>query len=268
MDPNEHLQSEIASNDSPDTQRLSDAVGIEPPRLGISHLMVLTACVAVYLGITRGFFRMFAPPGWEQSLGTLQVILQGLHGIGSGAGLAGPILFVTRRRRGWPFPAHPGEYLLVMIGVNTLLGLISTGVTLPMMSRMGSSTAVMWGYAVVTLLCSGINALVFLWAIWRVKFLRWRLCFLVIPLSCFLGLFATIVLARMMGGSLFGVSGVYAGFAAQSLVSFVLIMVLLKDYRDGRRYPWTHWFGAALRVWLDAVALATFLMYLLGGPGL
>ncbi len=124
MDPNEHLQSETAPNDSPDAQPLSDAVGIEPPRLGISHLMVLTACVAVYLGIARGLFGRYAQPDWEQSLGTFQAILWGLHGIGAGAGLAGLILFVARRRRGWPFPVHPGEYLLVMIGVSTLLGLI------------------------------------------------------------------------------------------------------------------------------------------------
>ncbi len=267
MDPNERLQPVIASNDSPDTQRLSDAVGIEPPRLGISHLMVLTACVAVYLAITRGFYGMFAPLDWEQSLGTFQAILWGLYGIGSGAGLAGLILFVTLRRRGWPFPVHPGEYLLVMIGVSTLLSLISTGVIVSMISGKESSTPMMWVFAVETLLCFGINALVFLWVLWRVKFLRWRLCFLVIPLSCFLGLFATIVIARMMGGSLFGVAGAYAGFASQPLVSVVLIMVLLKDYRDGRRYPWTHWFGVVLRLWLDAVALATFLMYLFGGPG-
>ncbi len=226
--------------------------------------MVLTACVAVYLGITRGLFRMFAQPDWEESLGTLQVILQGLRGIGSGAGLAGLILFVARRRRGWSFPVHPGEYLLVIIGVSTLLNLISTGV---MMSRMGSPTPVRWIFAAVTLLGFGINALVFLWAMWRVKFLRWRLCFLVIPLSYLLGLFVTIVTARMMGGSLFGVAGAHVSFAAQPLVSFVLIIVLLKDYRDGRRYPWTHWFGVAIRLWLDAIALITFLAYLLGGPG-
>ena len=63
-------QSPIASTNSSDAEApLSDRP--EPPRLGIFHLMVLTACVAAYAGVNRSH----AIPYRMESVGPRQTAL-------------------------------------------------------------------------------------------------------------------------------------------------------------------------------------------------
>jgi len=47
------------------------------------------------------------------------------HGIGSGAALAGLLLFASRPSRGFRFPQHPGEYLWVLLGFGVAIRLLN-----------------------------------------------------------------------------------------------------------------------------------------------
>ncbi|NQT15672.1 MAG: hypothetical protein HQ582_23145, partial [Planctomycetes bacterium] len=81
----------------------------EPPRLGIVHFLVWTACVALYLGLTQMISDMVLASAADPNLapGTTRDVLAGtFHGIGSGAALAGLLLFASRPSRGFRFPQH------------------------------------------------------------------------------------------------------------------------------------------------------------------
>ena len=231
----------------------------EPPRLGILHLMVLTACVAGHLGLTRARSLMIplmitgqaavGPPGvFEAAAGTV-------HGIGSGAALAGLVLLVARRRRGFSFPVYPGEYLLVLVGFGVLARWANLACVCLIASFRGPAV-VLSSFDAFLLhgLPFVLYASIFLWAVIRVKIPRWRIFLLAIPAGHVLLLF----LVRLSGG-LYRLQ-IWA-LAPPLLVSIVLIVAVLKDHFDGRRYPWTHWFGVTTRLWLDASAIGVSLWY-------
>jgi hypothetical protein len=91
------------------------------PRLGLIHLLMWTACVAVWLGLQRVVGQLFwnsAHPFGDSILKIADTVLTSL---GNGAALGGLLLWVARRRRGLPFPKHPGEYLLVVLGLSEVL---------------------------------------------------------------------------------------------------------------------------------------------------
>lgn len=82
------------------------------PRLGIIHIMLWTACVAVMLTIQGGIYQVIQTP--EASV--LRMLLRGAWAAVLGAGLATLFVFFARRRRGIPFPVHPGHWLLLILG--------------------------------------------------------------------------------------------------------------------------------------------------------
>ena len=52
------------------------------------------------------------------------------------------------------------------------------------------------------------------------------------------------------------------GYVIQGVVplaiSFILMVVVIQDHLEGKRYPWSHWMGVALRLWLYAVAIVWY----------
>ena len=238
---------------APDAHHAGGPVPDEPPqpRLGILHLLVLTACVAAYLGITRTYMLASSQRVGIRPAPTLETAVGGVAGIASGAALAGLLLFLARRFRGMPFPRHPGEYLLVMMGVNAAVGVA----TMPL-NLLSWDPGRWWGvYVGIGRLVLGINALIWIWALIQVKILRWRVFFLSIPASYLL-----------MFGLVLQYGGLYGGMhfmgrvllAPRTLPLLVLAVVLLKDHFDRTRYPWTHWYGVGTRLWLDAATLGMY----------
>ena len=223
----------------------------EPPRLGILHLMVLTACVALWMGIRRAL--VLATGGDVSTLGSdpYQAAVGSLRGIGGGAALAGLILFFARRLRGFRFPVHPGEYLLVISGVTITLQLAMYPVYVSIAHRDISSR--MWGFVSLRLAELAVSAVLFIWALVRLKIWRWRVYLLSIPV-CYLGGYALIRTAAPPGPMFFLMQGV-----APLAVSVVLSLVVIQDHLEGKQYPWSHWMGVALRFWLDVVRIVSSL---------
>lgn len=184
----------------------------DPPRLGIVHLLVWTACVAVVLGLNRLILRDRPIEGTEG----IWLLLVGISG---GTALGGLVLYYARRYRGLPFPVAPGDYLLVVHGID--FGLRLAVFPLFWMSPfrdVPSLPFIFW---------SGLGATCFsrvlmLWPAKRVKEPHWHRCFW----TMFVGIFL-----------FFGL-----------IVLFVLLVALIEDYSKKRTYPWTHWVGIALEV--------------------
>ncbi len=229
----------------------------EPPRLGILHLMVLTACVAVWMGVTR--IELLAAeelpaPGSDPLLAAAVT----LHGIGGGAALSGLILFVARRLRRIPFPIHPGEYLLVMSAISVTLGSAVYPVFL-LILRMATSGPTWWSMVGVWIVTFVVNAPVFIWTFVRVKIWRWRVFLLSIPICqvAGVGLMSLTSSVARPSATAFMISSLPVA------ASIVLLAVVVQDHLQGKRYPWSHWLGVALRLCLDAARIILVLWIML-----
>ena len=259
MHPDQPGQSPFASTDSTGAGTpLADRP--EPPRLGILHLMVLTACVALWMGILRAL--ALATGGDLSTLGSdsYQAMAGSLYGIGGGAGLAGLILFFARRLRGFRFPVHPGEYLLVISGISNTLWLAINPVYVWIAHRGISGQPSMWVFWSVALAAFAINAAVFVWALVRVKIRRWRIFLLSIPVCHLAGYGLMWMSVRIASpGPMFYVIQNVAPLAA----AVVLLIVVIQDHLEGKRYPWSHWMGIALRLWLAVVGIVSSLWLIL-----
>lgn len=87
-------------------RRPSDMVA---PRLGIAHLLVWTACCAVFLGVAR----LLA----NRPAGVAGAIFLVLVAVGDGAAWAGLVITLARLLRGKTWPIEPGQWLLALLGV-------------------------------------------------------------------------------------------------------------------------------------------------------
>lgn len=95
MDPDQPSQSpfasgsrEVSSAEAPIAPTPDPYQGAEP-RLGIIHLLVWTACVALTLGVDQSFSAMFSQS--QEKSGAM--FLRGLYAFGSGAGLGIAVFF-------------------------------------------------------------------------------------------------------------------------------------------------------------------------------
>lgn len=248
MHSNEPAQSPFASTDpsGAPVEPTPSAEQPQPPRLGILHLMVLTACVAVWMGAMR---TIALAADQLTALGSDPFLAAGtLNGIGGGVALSGLILLVSRRLRRIPFPVHPGEYLLVMSAIGFILTSAINAAFLLLLRTEPTSSTLWWlgmGSVIATFV---VNAAVLIWAFVHVKTWRWRVFLLSIPVCHVLGyglMFTTASWGRP--GPLFFVIQGVTPFA----VSVVLSAVVIQDHLKGNRYPWSHWMGVALRLWFD-----------------
>ena len=87
-----------------------------PPRLSVGHLLLLTACYALYLSAVRSQAK--AEPGL---VGALLVCV---FALGPGVAWAGCAVFLWRRWRGARWPVEPGHWLLAVIGAQAALEVI------------------------------------------------------------------------------------------------------------------------------------------------
>jgi hypothetical protein len=225
----------------------------EPPRLGISHLLVWTTCVAFYLGIMRSFW-LLSPEQLETPI--FFRIIDGLYGMGSGTALVGLVLFAARRYRRIRFPVYPGEVLLVALGASTVLGLMKT---MLIWFALPESDLLSLQWLRLIDLVSGLgNALIYFIAAVRVKVTRWRTY-----------LATVVVVSALHGCALFRLPWAIIPYIVTSpLPSLVLAVVVLMDVIQRKKYPWTHWVGVGIAVWLAILNVGMLLFRLLGGMAL
>ncbi|MBN2473941.1 MAG: hypothetical protein JXB62_05005 [Pirellulales bacterium] len=204
--------------------------------------------MAFYLGVLRGTtsLEQQAPSG---HLWAFRV----LAGLGTGTALGALVLWTARHYRGLPFPKHPGEYLwlvhgaagLVMAAACALLQLFNS-------LQLTQTDTLTPDVLILHSLPTGAAALAFLIAAVRLPIRRWRV-FLLLA-------FATELLWIL---SLFS-SWMWAFYEvlhwSNRLLYFlcngVLVTIVIMDLLQRRRYPWTHWVGIAINLWLCVIALA------------
>lgn len=221
-----------------------DSDGPEEPRLGILHFMVWTACVAAYLGLARV---LTFPP--SDRIPVPFMAAWAMHATGAGAALGGLGLLAARRWRGLPFPVHPGEYLLVVLGFGSVLGLAARATLRLALAReeaefFNSGYFLLWH--LVDFAFPFVYALIFLWPLVRVKIPRWR------------WFFGTLIAGHFIRQLMFCGGPTLGNVASKVLfcgVVLLLVTVVLWDHFQGKRYPWTHWAGVFVSLWFDGLAI-------------
>ncbi len=230
------------------------------PRLGIAHLLVGTACVAVYLGLAQTSQELCAEiyDSAERSVAEQGIWI--LFAVGAGIALGGLPLWITRRRRGMPFPCYPGEHLLMVQATLSLLGL-GVGMLWPALYVLLGETGMYRVWSGVFFLYLLLRAAAYSsGAIW-VAVRAWR------------RYFCLCAAVELLGGACVCCSGVPADSPNRVLyvlVSVVLLAIVIREHRRGLRFPWTHWLGVAVRLWfmaLSALYLALLWTGMLYGPG-
>lgn len=231
-------------------RRQPDQTPSQPPRLGILHLLVGTTCVAVYLAAGRTFAQI-DPTGSESRL----PVFEGLGSISGGIGLAGLILWIARRLRGFRFPVYPGEVLLVALGIVNA-GILAVRTIQYVASLLSEASGESWMLTsnLPFLAVYAVVALVFLVCGVIVKPLPWRIYFLAEALAT-----GSWLLVVPMGWFSLATCSRILGMAAD----VVLLGIFLGNLRFARRYPWTHWLGVGLGLWNACIGLGFWLWLLL-----
>lgn len=215
----------------------------ESPRLGIVHLLVGTACVAVCLGMARTVADFATPASFR----TESLILGGLWSIPHGAALGGLLLWASRRRRGVPFPQFPGETLLVATGILVAFYLLCQAVRASAQMTNIVEFETDWIGTLFFILTFGVEALVFLFFAIRSKQWLWRLYYLLSALP----LFCSVPIVLFHWYSL----GSFTQWF-QLVAPVLLLVIAVRDLRRRKDYPWTHWLGIAVGVWLFLILFA------------
>jgi hypothetical protein len=196
------------------------------PRLRIAHLLVWTACTALYLGVLRGtILPVTKEPNVADLANSVPVaVLMVLASVGSGASLAGLALWIACRRGGMSFPEFPGEYLIAMRGVSTGIQMAALAWSTTGSHPLPPIPSLMILYSVEFLgpYCAIMQGVTGPWL--KHLVLRLFIWFLCMPLG------PTICLVALLSS-------------------------LWHDFRCGRRYPWTHWLGVGLDLWWNVLCL-------------
>jgi hypothetical protein len=234
------------------------APGYEPaeaPRLGIVHLLAATACVAFYLGLMQSAERltqMLAEfrryPSDDSLLGRISQASTLFYGLGAGIALGGLPLWVARRVRGMRFPRHPGEYILVVVGIAGLLNLGEQFVFVFVSSLLfGGGLNYSWFVGIIFVLSLAVALLWFV-AARRVAIRAWRRYFYLCAGATLLADFASCGSFR---------SGRYV---VAMLTDAILVWMVVREHRRGLRYPWSHWVGVGVKLWFGLLSLAWFVL--------
>src|SRR5204862_6964901 len=93
------------------------------PPLRIAHVMLFTACSAVHLVIQRQWIKAFLPQGADP--GDAASIFLTAEALCAGPALATVFLWPAWRARGYRFPTHGGEWLLLIFAGFTMLETMS-----------------------------------------------------------------------------------------------------------------------------------------------
>ncbi|MFV2068693.1 MAG: hypothetical protein ACC645_17110 [Pirellulales bacterium] len=200
------------------------------PRLSILNLMVGTACIGLYLRLSRS---AWVGPTFEIQGG--DAALWAVWGIGSGAALGGLVLLMARRRKGLPFPVHPGEIIFVLLGFESSIEVFSYGLTAIYELATGNARSYFFQSGlpcIQSLMMAGL----FAGAAFRTTSRRWRIMFF-----CTGGSYVAYFFLICLGPLVY--------FTVPLIADVVLLAVVTMDHWDGQRYPWTHWMGVILDLW-------------------
>ncbi len=233
----------------------------EPPRLGILHLLVWTACVAVYFSLTHAVYSRQMVQAAQLDLDSMGfgVGLWVMEGIVSGTALGGLLLLASRRYQRLRFPRQPGETLWALLGIAAVMELLSSWLWYLAAGEPGSNVhAGLWvsldgGFRFLTIV---VLSVLYLFAAARTKTGRWRLYLITVAAAN-----VVVFFLPCMGVILFSVRWALVFSLGPQLIPLVVLLgVALKDFLTGDRYGWTHWSGVGIAL-CNGVILATQLVW-------
>lgn len=219
-------------------------------RLGILHLTLGTACVAFYLSalltVRQAAFGMTPSSMIESLAPVLFKSISVVYGLGWGLAFGSLLLWAARRLTGRAFPRHPGEYLLVVLGVFSLLTLGMNCLFSVMTALTENVSPAWWNWSMIVFHL--IGCVIWIRAALLIEASLWRWFFLLHAAACLIAIIA------IMG---YGVSCYYA---LHGVMAVVLVGIVAREQLQGVRYPWEHWLGVTLRLHLSLVSLGWFLL--------
>lgn len=219
-------------------------------RLGILHLILGTACAAVYLSALltarQAAFGMTPASLLESGAPVLFMSISVVYGLGWGLAFGSLLLWAVRRFRGGAFPRHPGEYLLVVLGVLSLLTLGMNWLFSVMTAFTEDVRVEWWNWSMIVFHL--IGCVVWIRAALLIKASLWRWFFL---------LHAAMHIAAYLIPEMGYSYSCYYGL--HGVMAVVLIGIVTREHLQGVRYPWEHWLGVTIRLQLSLVSLGWFL---------
>jgi hypothetical protein len=218
-------------------------------RLAILHLLVWTALVAVAMGIDTFATHLYSPADpaaareWlQRTVAPDQMVARSVRAMLTGAGLGGLLMYFARRRRGIPFPLEPGEWLLVVLGVDGFAQLCSVGAR-PLVSRSSNYLGVHLALLIVEALVSVVG---YLLPVWFGKLHGpWRRFFRAAVILAGIWLMIMIAFALTQLGFAYWVVGglrwIYLPILILCTVFFGIAAV--REIRKPAQRGWVHWAG-------------------------
>lgn len=202
-------------------------------RPSIAHLMLWTACSALYLAIHGAFFS-------GSHLMAFGPALKMVWSISVGATLAGAILLVWERvHRGGPVMRQPGHWFLVLQAVlvclsfSVLVGARLFSLTVESATHSGILAA--WGA------CSLVMAIGYAVGCLRNPSLRWRLVFASVMLAYFFQLLGYLLLMLPPSNFLSVIWSVDVLIGRGAVL--IVLGVAIGERIKGIRRDWLHWVG-------------------------
>ena len=216
-------------------------------RLGILLLILGTACTAFYLSALltarQAAFGMTPVSMFESAAPVLFMSISVVYGLGCGLAFGSLLLWAARRLRGRAFPRHPGEYLLVVLGVLSLLTL-GMNWLFSVMTALTEDVSVAWSWRIWSMVAFHlIGCVVWIRAALLIEASFWRWFFLLHA--------AMHIAACAINDSRY--------YAIHGVMAIVLVGIVAREQLQGVRYPWEHWLGVTIRLHLSLVSLGWFL---------
>lgn len=218
-----------------------------PPRLAVGHLLLWTACCAVFLGLARS---LAARPA-----GTVGALVLLLVAVGYGTAWMGMAISVWRILRGSHCAFAPGQWLLAIEGVTLALLVAERSVRSPVLRN---------PWAIV----DALTACLLLLPLFSRKLpAKWKWLFGMLALAhawplAVVGLDAW---ARAPQ-KLVWLADQFSANRKQAFAAAAAVSLALADHWAGRRWGWLHWVGIANAVWLALLpAICAWLVSFGGG---
>jgi len=217
-------------------------------RLGILHLILGTACAASYLSalLTAGQAAPGTTPSsmFESAAPVLFKSISVVYGLGWGLAFGSLLLLAARRLRGRASPEHPAEYLLVVLGIFSLLTLGMNWLFSARAALTDVVSVAWWHWSMVAFHLIG-----------SVIWIRTALLTVASPWRwLFLSHAAKHILAVCLAGI---ADSCY--YALHGVTAVILVGIVAREQLQAVRYPWEHWLGVTLCLLLSLGNLGWFL---------
>jgi hypothetical protein len=227
-----------------DAKPSPSATALVRPRLGVAHLLVWVGCCGAFMGLARTMA--------DRPSGTLGAIFLTLVAAGYGAAWAGLIVTLARTLRGAPWSIEPGQWLLSICGVVTIVEVLGE-IASPRWLRnpMGVVQATAMCAYIVPLLDKRLAS-------------RWKWMFGALSLAYALPLVTSLLIGQMNLPNLLIRAAAnltpkrLAAIAAAAAIALALFDRFHFGVRGKRteQRGWLHWTGIVTVAWLAVLPLA------------